>query len=332
MSTHRHHQHSHPKRSAPTDAHPHVHGHFVQKRSKASLIAIGITLFLTALKMGVAILSGSVSVLSEALHSMLDLLSASVAFFAIRLSGKPADEDHPFGHGKIETFSSVLESFLLLVTSGFIVHEAYQQWINPSPIQHDGLAIVIMVISLLLSYFAYHNNSKIGEETDSPAIKANALHFLADVVASIGVLVGLILIKLTGVIQIDACVAFAVAAYIAWISFGQLSQSFQELLDRQLPEDEVQLIKQTVEKFKGRWLEFHDLRTRKSGPVRHMDFHLILCGLASVNESHRLCDEIEAELKKQFHYVSVHIHVEPCSQAHRDTKHCTEFCEWKQPT
>lgn len=259
-----------------------------------------------------AFISGSVGVLSEAVHSLLDLISAGLSFFTVRHSVKPADEDHPFGHGKFETLSSLFETVLLLVAAGLIINEGIETFRHPRELQHAYWAIGVIFVSLVASWLAYRHNLKAAKETDSSALHVNALHFLSDVVASVGVLVGLVLIKVTGWTMLDPLMAFAVAIYIAAISVKQLKSTIQELSDSPLPECEVLQIREIIEGYQGTMIEVHDLRTRKSGAFRHIDFHLVVCGHMSVDESHGVCDEMESRILKLYPSANVHIHVEPC--------------------
>lgn len=293
-------------------------------RRRAASLALLATIGLTAIKLVVGKVSGSVSVLSEGIHSSLDLISAALAFYTIREAGKPADLEHPFGHGKIETLSALFESLLLVAAAGFIIHEGLEHLQDPQPVEHQGLAIGTILFSLVASYLVYRHNERAAGVTESSALKVNALHFLSDVVASAGVLVGLVVLKLTGWLMIDPIMAFAVAAYILFISFKQVKEAILELSDTQLPSEEVSEIRGILESFGPRILEAHDLRTRRSGASRHIDFHLILCGSMTVDESHAVCDEIEDKLIGRFPTASVNIHVEPCEHL---TKGCRSTCK-----
>jgi len=277
--------------------------------------------------MGVWYLSGSVGVLSEGIHSALDLVSAAVAFFTVREAGKPADHDHPFGHGKIETLSSLFESVLLIVAAAWIVYEGMDHLVNPREVHYQELAIFTILVSMIVSYWAYRHNLKAATEVESSAIHVNALHFLSDVVASVGILIGLLVLKFTGWQPIDAIMAFSVAIYILAISLKQVKRALLELSDTQLPESEIQTIRDTLQPFEHKTIELHDLRTRKSGSTRHIDFHLVLCGHMTVHESHHVCDEMESKINTVYTGSSVNIHVEPCE--HENTQ-CRDDCRFFQ--
>ncbi len=269
---------------------------------------------LTALKLGAAWLSHSVGVLSEGIHSGLDLVSAAVSYFSIREAGKPADAEHPFGHGKIETLSSLFESLLLIFAAALIFYEGVDHLLHPEVVLYPGLAVGVIAISIGLSYYVFLHNSRVADSTESSALQVNSVHFLSDVVSSVGVLVALVLLRLTGWLWIDSVTAFSVAIYILYVSLRQVRGAVLELTDTQLPESEIQQIRELLSGFQAPSLEVHDLRTRKSGATRHIDFHLVVCGHMTVNDSHSVCDQMEAKLSGAFYETSVNIHVEPCEK------------------
>jgi cation diffusion facilitator family transporter len=283
-----------------------------------------VTLGLTAVKLVAAYISDSVGVLSEGVHSFLDLVSALASFFTVRAAGRPADEDHPFGHGKIETVSSLFESLLLAGAAILISIEATDHFRNPHPIQNGAIAIGVMVISLVVSFYTYKHNLSAAQETESSALHVNALHFLSDVVSSVGILVGLVLMELTGWLLVDSLIAFAVAVYILVTSARQVKVALAELTDTQLPPNEIKQIQAIVDSCKGPLIEAHDIRTRRSGATRHIDFHLVVCGHMTVDRSHAVCDDLEAKITGVFPRASVNIHVEPCEKERTDCQpNCT---------
>jgi cation diffusion facilitator family transporter len=296
----------------------------LKTRTRATSLALGATVCLTIFKIVVGWLSGSAAVLSEGLHSFLDLVSAAVSFFTVREAVKPADEDHPFGHGKIETLSSLFEALLLLVAAGIMVFEGCDHLIHPAPLHYQGLAVIAIFVSMGVSYFMYRHNRTAAHEAESSALEMNALHFLADVVASLAVIIALVVVRFTGWLWVDAVMAFFVAAYILIISAKQVKGALSDLLDAQLPEFEVKNIRRVLDGYKARGIQTHDLRTRRSGAVRHIDFHLVCCGKMTVGESHSVCDEMEEVLAKVYPRVSVTIHVEPCDH---ETPNCHATCE-----
>lgn len=259
----------------------------------------------------------------------MDLVSAAVSFFTVREAGKPADEDHPFGHGKIETLSSLFESLLLILAAILITYEGVNHLLSPQPIHYQGLAMATIVVSLAVSYAVYIHNRRAAMETESSALHVNALHFLSDVVASAGILIGLVLLRLTGWLVIDPIMAFLVAAYILLISARQVKQAILELSDTQLPESEIRVIRDILRAIEGqvseksKVIEAHDLRTRKGGSIRHIDFHLVVCRYMTVQDSHAVCDQLESKILENYPAASVNIHVEPCEN---EVTHCISDC------
>jgi cation diffusion facilitator family transporter len=293
------------------------------RRRAASLALVG-TIGLTAFKLVVAYFSGSVSVLSEGIHSFLDLVGALITYFTVQEAGKPADEEHPFGHGKIETLSSLFEALLLVLAAIVVTYEGIDHFFHPHEVVYQGVAIATISLSVVVSYFIYRQNRGIARQTESIALEVNALHFLSDVVASLGVLAGLIILNLTGWLVVDAIVAFGVAAYILYIASTQVKKAILELSDTHLPADEIAKIQEVLLEFRGRqMIEAHNLRTRKGGSTRHIDFHMVVCGKLSVDESHAVCDRIEARIHEVFSDASVNIHVEPCAHARIE---CEKYC------
>ncbi|MDR3608321.1 MAG: cation diffusion facilitator family transporter [Oligoflexia bacterium] len=286
-------------------------------------MGLAATIGLTALKLGVGIASGSVGVLSEAIHSFLDLISAGVTFYTAPHSIKPADEDHPFGHGKFETISSLFEALLLVIAAVMIFYEALNHFHHLQAIEYPGLAMAVIGVSIVISYWVYRQNSVASAQVDSRALRVNALHFLSDVVASVGVFAGLVLLKFTGWLWIDPAIAIVVALYILFVAGTQVKFALDELSDSQLPEAEVREIRKILDGFRDRTIDAHDLRTRKSGSFRHVDFHLVVCGELTVEQSHEICDEIEQAILALYSEALVSIHVEPCRHVRGADCHLT---------
>ena len=297
----------------------------ILKRKNASTLALAATFLLTNVKMVVAVFTGSVGVLSETIHSGLDLLSSLVTFFVVRASGKPADLNHPFGHGKIESISALFEAFLLFVAGGYIVFEGVRAWANSDShhIHNTGWGIAALGGSIVVNLFVYLQNRKVAREHESIAIETNAFHFLTDMFSSLAVFVSLIIVQYTGWVWVDALVAVVIAAYITVVGIQQMRKCIAELSDTALPDDEVGAIAKAIEKHKSKFVNYHDLRTRKSGAKRHVDFHLEICSEDRVARAHAVCDEIEDDLMKQFKETDVNIHVEPCG--HHEAA-CEKVC------
>jgi cation diffusion facilitator family transporter len=262
--------------------------------------------------MAVAIATESVGVLSEAIHSGLDMLSSLVTYFVVRQSVRPADWDHPFGHGKLENLSALLESSLLLMAAGYIFYESALKWSGNHEIYHLSLALIVTGFSAALNLFVYFQNMAVARKEESVAIETNSFHFLADVFSSLGVFLGFLLLKVTGWVFLDTLIGALVGCYVLWVGIDQLKKSLGELADASLPAEEILLIESILKKHEKEFLSYHDLRTRKGGGARYLEMHLTVCSEQNVNEAHAVCDSIENDLTKAFREIYTNIHTEPC--------------------
>ena len=285
------------------------------KKSKAARLSIWSNSFLIILNTAVGLFSGSVSILSEAVHTLIDLLAAVMAFFSVKISETPADEEHPYGHGKFENISAVVEALLIFVASGWIIFHAVNRLIDGSQdIDHLGLGLgfIVMMASALINLFVSRRLYKVAKETDSIALKADALHLSTHVYTSAGVGISLLVIYFTGWHFLDPVAAIVVASYILKEAFEILVEAFRPLTDNALPAEEVSIINKVIQKqINTSGMDFHMLRTRKAGSNREIDFHLEVPGNMTVSDSHNLCDNIEEELKEKLPNLKVTIHVEP---------------------
>ncbi|HNW88428.1 MAG TPA: cation diffusion facilitator family transporter [Bacteroidales bacterium] len=284
-----------------------------QQRKKVQTASLSImsNIFLIVLKVIAGILSGSVSIISEAIHSGMDLMAAFIAFFAVRISGMPPDKNHPYGHGKFENVSGVIEALLIFVAAGWIIYEAIHKLINPTLPEQLGIGTLVMGISAIVNYFIANRLYKVGKETDSVALEADGLHLKTDVYTSLGVALGLSLIWITGIKILDPIIAMLVAGMILQKSYVLLKKAFSPLLDTPLPEKEIKIIEQTINNHLTSGMSYHMLRSRKAGAKRYVDLHLEVPGIISVNESHKLCDLIEDEIEHKLDNIEVYIHIEP---------------------
>jgi len=260
------------------------------------------------LKLIVGILTNSVSILSEAIHSGLDLVAAIIAFLAVRVSGNPADERHPYGHGKIENVSGVIEAILIFIASAWIIYEAVKKLIHPEEAEVLGLGVLVMSVSALVNTFVSRRLYKVARKTNSVALEADALHLKTDVFTSAGVAIGLALIWITDLHILDPIIAILVACFILFESFMLLRKAFSPLLDTALSRDEIFKIEMILKEMNA---SFHDLRTRTAGHQRFVEFHLDVPADKTIETIHRQCDDIEGRLQNEFEDISVVIHPEP---------------------
>ncbi len=282
-------------------------------KENAAKLSVAAVSLLILIKVVASILTGSISIRADAVHSALDLVAAIIAFIGIRISGKPADERHPFGHGKVENFSSIVVAGLIFVAAGIIGYEAVKRLIVGGTLELIGIGIYVtaaaIAINILISWYLL----RVSRDTDSVALETQARHLFSDVLSSCAVLVGLIIVRLTGLNILDPIVALLVALLILKVGYDALRKSFGGVIDVRLPEAEESVIKSCILEHSGEVVAFHKLRTRKAGSQRYIDLHLIVPKNASVQEAHGMCDHLEQDIETRLHYTSVTIHVEPCT-------------------
>jgi cation diffusion facilitator family transporter len=282
----------------------------MNKKVSVARLSILSNSILIMMKMVVGLLSGSVSIISEAIHSFMDLLASVVAFFSVRISDTPADERHPYGHGKFENISGVVEALLIFVAAFWIIYEAVSKIIKPTKVEHIGYGFAVMMVSAIVNIFVSRRLYRVAKETDSVALEADALHLKTDVYTSIGVAAGLTLMWISGKPLVDPIIAIFVAMLILKESFELFSKAYAPLLDLALPAGEVAEISDLIQNRCTGRMSFHDLRTRKAGNYKYVDFHLNLDPEKTVREAHEICDLIEEDIKKAFDHTEVTIHVE----------------------
>ena len=292
------------------------------KVARLSLLSNAI---LIIMKLIVGLFTGSVSIISEAIHSTMDLLAAIIAFFSVRISDRPADDTHPYGHGKVENISGVIESLLIFIASVWIIFEAIKKIINPSEIESVGVGFIVMFISAAINFVVSKKLYKVAKEEDSIALEADALHLKADVYTSLGVGSGLFLIWVTGLNFLDPIVAILVAIFILKEAIELLISAFNPLLDVKLSNDEIEIIKDNISKYSSVFCNYHDLKTRKSGRIRYIDLHLVFPENKSIKEAHDICDKIEQNIEQSLKYAEVMIHLESSEKA-CDCLQCENHC------
>lgn len=279
--------------------------------SKVAFLSVLSNSFVVVLKVVVGIFTGSVAILSEAIHSSLDLLASIIAFFSVRISNKPADKIHPYGHGKVENISGTIETLLIFVAGFWIIYECVLKLIHPEPIKLPFLGILVMLIGASINFVVSRIVNTTAKKTNSIAMKSNALHLLTDVYTSLGVAISLFLVSLTEWYFLDPIIGIILAVYIMFEAYKLMKESFPPLVDaRLLPAEEEKIIK-IIESYKDEYIEFHDFRTRRSGPTEYVDFHLVVSSHYNIETAHRLCDRIEENIIQQFECAHIIIHLKP---------------------
>jgi cation diffusion facilitator family transporter len=287
-----------------------------------SLLVAGVVF---GLKWVAYLLTGSVALYSDALESVVNIVAAGVALFAVRVSKRPADRNHPYGHTKAEYLSAMLEGVLIVLAALAIVREAWPRLLAPEAVADLGLGLLVSLLAsslnALLGWFLVSR----GRRARSPAVVADGKHVLADVLTSVGVLLGMGLAGLTGWWMLDPLLAIFVAVNILWMGWRLVRDSVGGLMDEGLPEVELSEVREALRyaleglAAEGRVLEVHDLRTRRAGPRTFVEFHLVVPGETTVEQAHQICDQLEGALQAQLEGVQTTIHVEPDHKA----KHAT---------
>lgn len=283
----------------------------LDRRVKVAFLSIVSNTTLIILKIVAGILSGSISIISEAIHSGMDLIASFIAFFSVRQSSRPADRDHPYGHGKIENISGMAEGLLIFVAAAMIIKEAVEKIHAPAPIENSGVAIGVMAVSCIINYLVSNKLYKVSQEEDSMALEADALHLKTDVYTSLGVAVGLVLIKLTGLLILDSIVAILVALIIIKEAWELCKNAYDFLLDTKLSDQEEAEIEKIIQTHSHQIIDYHKLKTRKSGNTKHIDFHITVDKNLTVEQSHEIIGALKKDMWERFRYTRVTIHLDP---------------------
>jgi cation diffusion facilitator family transporter len=302
-----------------------------RKKSRVAALSVVSNSTLVIFKLIVGFVNGAVSILSESIHSGVDLVASLIAFFAVRAAGKPADEEHTFGHGKFENLSAAIEGLLIFVAAGWIIYESVSKLIFPEPVDNLQWGIIVMGVSAITNLIVSRKLFKVGKETDSAALLADGWHLRTDVWTSAGVAVGLTVYMLGRIFLpalnldwIDPVIAMGVAGLIVKAAWELTSEAVTYLLDASLPEEEEKVITTIINEMAPQVLNFHNFKTRKAGSERFVEFHLVVNKDLTVKRAHDICDDITAKIKLEFPKTEVMIHTEPCLDQCGD--HCKGTC------
>ena len=291
-----------------------------RRKRQAAGLSILSNSFLVAAKLIVGIVSGSVSVLSEAIHSATDLIASLIAFFSVRASDEPPDAEHPYGHGKIEGVSGLVEALLIFVAAFYIVYEAVAKLFSHARTPQLDAALIVMAVSAIANFFLSRHLRRVASETDSLALEADGEHLQTDVLTSAGVFIGLALARFTRLAWLDPVTGLAVALLIVHTAYRLTRHSMKPLLDARLPAEEEERIKKILNN-DLRVLGYHKLRTRKSGSQRHADVHVLIDDDCTLVQAHDLTEELEDGIRKVLPDTHINIHIEPY---HAEMRHQQE--------
>ncbi|HEV2059677.1 MAG TPA: cation diffusion facilitator family transporter [Solirubrobacteraceae bacterium] len=290
-------------------------------KSRAAALSIASNTVLIALKLVAAALTGSVAILTEAMHSSIDLIASFVAYFSVRKADKPADAEHHYGHDKVENLAAAIEALLILVGSGVIVFESVRRLSHGAEVHSLGIGIAVIAFSMVANIVVSTVLGRRARETESPALEGDAAHLRTDAATSAGVLVGLIIVQLTGITWLDPVIALAVAAAIVTAGVRLLARASRVLVDEALPGEELEAVGATVAQFGPRGVVgFHKLRARRAGSRRYVDLHVQFAHGTTLEDAHATAHELQDAIRARLRSADVLIHLEPEDSVHPGTE------------
>lgn len=270
--------------------------------------------FIILLKFVAGFISGSMSIISEAIHSMSDFFASVITYVAIIHSSQPADKEHPFGHGRYEDVAGFIEGILIVFASFYIIWESSKKIINSEIADFDStLGIIVMSIAIVANFIVSSYLFYVAKKTESVALRADAQHLSTDIYSSLGVLLGLVLIKITGIVLLDPLIAIFVALIILKTGISITKETLNNLVDGTLPEEDLKVITEILENcdnIQG----YKNLQSRKSGPNRDVNLTLICSETMSIKSCHDICDKIELQIKEALPHTQITIHCEPSAE------------------
>ncbi len=283
------------------------------KKTTATVVSISVAIFLTLLKTFFGVMSGSLAIIASAVDSILDIISSSINYYAIKKSEEPPDDKHPFGHGKFESLAAFIQSLIIMLSGGFILYKAYLKIAHNQKVSDLSQGIYTMIISLIVTFVLVLYLKKIAKSENSSVLKADALHYEIDLFTNLGILISLFLIKFTKIHLIDAIISIIISIYIIYEALKLAIDVSKDLLDTEIDPEIKEQILEILNEFDEFHLDFHNLRTRKAGSKMFVDFHLTLCQNISLREAHLITEKIEKTIKNKIENIDVIIHIDPCN-------------------
>jgi len=274
-------------------------------------LSIGAAVLTIGLKSGAYLLTGSVGLLSDAIESGVNLVAAIMALAMLTVAAWPADESHLYGHSKAEYFASSVEGILILVAAGGIIFTAIQRLLNPKELEQVGVGLIVSISASLINLAVAQILLQAGRKNNSITLEADAQHLMTDVWTSVGVVVAIGVVALTGWIVLDPLIAIAVGLNIIWTSYQLMRRSVAGLMDASLPPEEQKLIENVIAKYRQKNVQFHALRTRQSASRRFVSVHVLVPGRWTVHDTHHIADDFESDIRKVLPESIVYTHLEP---------------------
>jgi cation diffusion facilitator family transporter len=281
-------------------------------KTRAAALSIISNSLLIVLKLAAGAITGSIAIVTEAVHSSIDLMASVVAYFSVRKADEPADESHPYGHQKVENLAAAIEGMLILVGAGIIVFESVRRLFKGIEVESLGVGIGVIAFSVVANLGVSTYLYRQARVTDSPALEGDAAHLRTDAATSLGVLVALVLVQATGVEELDPATALAVAVAIVYAGIRILSRSSRVLVDEALPADELEAVRRAVEEYGAEEVVgYHKLRARRAGSRRYVDLHVQFRDGTTLKRAHELTHELQRGIRERLRGADVLIHLEP---------------------
>jgi len=289
----------------------------IRTKSGAAGLSIASNSLLIAIKLAAGAITGSIAIVTEAVHSLIDLVASVVAFVSVRKADEPADADHPYGHEKVESLAAAIEGMLILIGAAIIVYEATHRLVVGAEVESLGVGIAVMGFSVVANLFVSSVLSRQAREHDSPALEGDAAHLRTDALTSAGVLAGLAIVEITGIVAFDSITALAVAAAIVVAGLRILRRSSGVLVDEALPAAEMDRIEAAIAAARTPEVAgYHKLRARRAGSRRYIDLHVQFRSGTSLERAHELAHQMRDEIEAGLRRAEVLIHVEPETSFH----------------
>jgi cation diffusion facilitator family transporter len=284
----------------------------IRSKSGAAALSIASNSILIALKLAAGAITGSIAIITEAIHSLIDLVASVIAFISVRKADEPADEEHPYGHEKVENLAATIEGILILVGAAVIVYEASHRLVVGASVEALGVGIAVMALSVVANLVVSGILSRQARVHDSPALEGDAAHLRTDALTSAGVLVGLGLVEVTGAAALDSVTALIVAGAIVWAGLSIIRRSSAVLVDEVLPGPEMDKIEAAIAAARTPEVAgYHKLRARGAGSRRHIDFHVQYRRGTTLERAHELAHQMRASIEAEIPQAEVLIHAEP---------------------
>ena len=298
------------------------------KKKFVAGLSISSNIILSVLKIAAGIMSGSISIISEAVHSLSDLFASIITFFSVVQSSKPADKDHPFGHGRYEDMAGFIEGLLIILASFYIIFESSRKILLGIRIEAENhTGIFVMAIAVVMNIIVSTLLFKVSKESNSISLYADGQHLRTDVYSSLGVLVGLLLIKFTGHVMLDPIIAILIAVFIYRTGYSIAKSSIMRLLDYSIPNDDIKKIKKIVNKCSDNVkLKKNSIKARQVGPTMDIGLILQFPEDTTICDCHKICDLVENQIRAEYVNASVSIHSEPACYKKNCQKSCDKVC------